>query len=496
MLERMFKIGYTSLLAISVLLGDSYAQSIKNTKLPSMEPVGGQPAAGSKKSVASLEEQVAYHRAFEAVIWAMPASAIYRFREGVLAIPGMADNVIIANSGPLTQTTELITANTVTPYISMFSDLRKGPLVLELPASSDKASLYGQIVDAWQVTIADVGPAGLDKGNGAKYLILPPGYNQAIPEGYYPIQSTTFRIGLAFRCVASRTGTNEDAYTFSKTLKTYQLAEAVNPPITKFKDVVDLPCHTLPFYDIRALQDIKEIIDVEPVREKDKVMMGMLATLGIVPGKLFSPTGKLKAAMERGVKDAYYYIWEQTDKLHAENPYWKDRNWTLAMYPDDNQEFEYDKGNAVEIDKRGAQWSYFTLMPKKFSNKTGVVYLAPTGDNTGKPLEAGKNYRLRVQKEVPARQFWSLTMYDHATRAFIMNPQKRNGFFLGQKDKPKVNEDGSVDIYIGPKPPPAGYENNWLPTIGKKPYLWFRFYAPAETFWDKSFKLNDFELIK
>ncbi len=118
------------------------------------EPLGGQPAIGSKPSVPDLDEQVAYQRAFEAVVWAMPASAIYRFRVGVLEVSGMADNVVVANSGPITQTTEAITPNTVTPYISEFSDLRKGPLVLELPAKTDKASLYGQIVDAWQLTLA------------------------------------------------------------------------------------------------------------------------------------------------------------------------------------------------------------------------------------------------------------------------------------------------------------------------------------------------------
>ena len=67
------------------------------------EPLGGQPSPGSKRSVPDLDAQVAYQRAFEAVVWAMPASAIYRFRVGVLEVPGMADNVVLAYSAPLTQ---------------------------------------------------------------------------------------------------------------------------------------------------------------------------------------------------------------------------------------------------------------------------------------------------------------------------------------------------------------------------------------------------------
>jgi hypothetical protein len=459
------------------------------------EPLGGQPPIGSKPSVPDLDAQVAYQRAFEAVVWAMPASAIYRFRVGVLEVPGMADNVVIANPGPLTQSTELITANTVTPYICEFSDLRKGPLVLELPAKTDQASLYGQIVDAWQVTLADVGPTGLDKGAGGKYLLIPPGYTQAIPSGYFPIQSGSFRIGMAFRSVPAPTASDVDAYAYSKTLKLYPLSEAANPAPTKFVNVLGVPVHTLPFYDIRALEDIKDIIDVEPVRPRDQVMMGMLATIGIERGKPFNPQGKIKDAMEKGVKDAYFYMQQLDTKLFASSLYWPDRHWSFVMVPDEKRGFEFVTDDAVQIDKRAAAWFFFTWYPKVLTDQAGTVYLAPTADQTGQPLEPGKTYRLRVPKDVPARQFWSLTLYDNATWSFIMNPLKRNGLSSLQKDSMKMNADGSVDLFVGPKAP-KGFESNWLPTMGKKPYLWFRLYAPGEAFWTKTFELPDVELVR
>ena len=459
------------------------------------EPLGGQPPIGSKPSVPDLDEQVAYQRAFEAVLWAMPASAIYRFRVGTLEQPGMADNVVAANPGPLTTMTEAITPNTVTPYIAEFSDLRKGPLVLELPAKTDKASLYGQIVDAWQVTLADVGPSGLDKGAGGKYLLLPPGYSQPIPDGYFPIQSSTYRIGMAFRSVPAPTASDADAYAYSKTLKIYPLSEAAHPAPTRFMNLLDVHLHTLPFYDIRALQDIKDIIDVEPVRPQDKVMMGMLATIGIERGKPFNPQGKLKAAMERGVKDAYFYMQQLDAKLFASSLYWPDRHWSFVMVPDEKHGFEFITNDAVQIDKRAAAWFFFTWYPKVLTEHAGTVYLAPTADQSGEPLKPGKTYRLRVPKDVPARQFWSLTLYDNATWSFIINPLKRAGLSSLNKDTMKMNADGSVDLYVGPKAP-AGFENNWLPSMGKKPYLWFRLYAPGETFWNKTFKLPDVELVK
>jgi hypothetical protein len=61
----------------------------------------------------------------------------------------------------------------------------KGPLVLEVPPASDKVSYFGTIVNAWDQPIEDVGPPGADKGKGAKYLLLPPGYEGDVPkEGY------------------------------------------------------------------------------------------------------------------------------------------------------------------------------------------------------------------------------------------------------------------------------------------------------------------------
>ena len=73
--------------------------------------------------------------------------------------------------------------------------------MLEVPAKTDKVVLYGQVVDAWQATIAGVGPVGEDKGAGGKYLFLPPGYSGPVPEGYFVVRSSTYRIVFAFRSI-------------------------------------------------------------------------------------------------------------------------------------------------------------------------------------------------------------------------------------------------------------------------------------------------------
>jgi hypothetical protein len=458
------------------------------------EAAGGQPAPGVQQSVSDLDAQIAYQRAFDAILWAMPASAIYRLRVGLLAQPGMADNVINSYSGPLHTFHEVITGNQVTPYIAATTDLRNGPVVVEVPAKTEKAVLYGQIVDAWQATLADVGPVGADKGAGGKYLLLPPDYRQTVPGEYFMIRSSGYRIFFAFRSIQLEGASVADAYAYSKTLKMYPLSEAAAPPPTKIVDGRPYPLHTLPFYDIRALQDIHDIISVEPVQPRDKVMMGMLATIGIEPGKPFNPPEALRPALEKGVVDAYYYMQSLDTKLFASSLYWADRHWSFVMVPDGRRGFDFVNDDAVEIDRRAAAWFFFTFYPKVLTDQAGTVYLAPIADSTGKALQAGKAYRLHVPGEMPAKQFWSLTVYDRRTWAFIENPLDRAGLGSFNMKEMKANSDGSVDLYFGPNAP-VGLESNWIPTMGKEPYVWLRLYAPDETFWSKTFKMPDVELV-
>ena len=293
---------------------------------------------------------------------------------------------------------------------------------------------------------------------------------------------TSYRLAFAFRSVHFPGATDADAYAYSKTLKMYYLSQAANPPEQKFIDpsVPSSPRYpTLPFYDIRYLKDIYDIVTVEPVQPRDKVMMGMLASLGIEKGKPFNPQGKLKAAMERGVVDAYFYLEEQADKVYSANLFWPDRHWSSTLQPDPAGGFEYVTDDAILLDARGMQFFIGTYYPKKLVvGKAATMYMGAVADSKGNRLAPDKNYRLHVPKDVPVKQFWSLTIYDMATWAFIYSPLERPGLSSFETSKMKVNDDGSVDLYIGPTSP-AGLESNWIPTQGKRPYPIFRFYGPT-----------------
>jgi hypothetical protein len=94
---------------------------------------------------------------------------------------------------------------------------------------------------------------------------------------------------------------------------------------------------------------------------------------------------------------------------------------------------------------------------------------------------------------VPARQFWSVTVYDSATQALIRKSPR--GSIDSYDSKAEKNADGSLEVYFGPKAP-AGKETNWLYTTPGKPWwTFFRFYGPEKPVFDKSWSLPDIEKV-
>lgn len=462
---------------------------------PTKEPLGGQPPVDSRLSVADLDYQVAYNRAFETVLWAGPAVAIYRFRAAAFSDLGFKDNDILAYSAVATPKLEALTANSSAPYLGSYSDLSKGPAVLEVPEAGAEGSLYGQVVDHWQTTIADVGPAGLDKGKASRYLFTPPGYKGEIPKGYIRVPSPSYRIAFAFRSVRAPGKTEQDAFNYAHKLRMYYLSEAPNPPEQKFVDPANETYPTLPIYDERFFNDVYDIFTVENIAERDRMMAGKLKSLGIERGKPFQPNETQRKAMKAAVVDAYHYMdrfWEHPDPRRY---FWKDRNYVDAMWSDDNRMFTYEYDNALDVDGRAAAFFGITYVPKVITDSPANWYLVAMGTGDRKPLEAGKTYRVNVPKDMPAQQFWALTVYDRATFAFIYTDSGRTTLSSYDVDKMRQEADGSVYVYVGTKAP-AGYENNLIPTAGKRPFPMFRFYGATRELYDHSFKMPDFELVE
>jgi len=123
----------------------------------------------------------------------------------------------------------------------------------------------------------------------------------------------------------------------------------------------------------------------------------------------------------------------------------------------------------------------------------GSQYLCTHTDASGSPLDGSKTYKLTIPADIPAKDFWSFTVYDSANRSMMATSQQFPA--ASSYTDVETNEDGTIDIYFGPKAP-EGKESNWVETDPEKGWTGiFRLYGPLEPFFDQTWKLNDIEPI-
>jgi len=435
--------------------------------------------------------QIAYQRGIEAVNWAIPAVSMLKMRDANFSLGG-GYNTVYYMSHPPTPQAEAMTPNNQTPYATIHMTTKQGPVVLEIPPASGRTAIFGSAVDVWQEPVADIGPAGSDQGRGGRYLFLPPRYEGEIPDGFFAVPMDTYEIYVALRCIPLGGASFEEAAEYSKQINAYPLSAADESPTGSYIDMYAKHLPTLPEYDMSYFDYVAELIDNEPLLERDKIMGGMLASIGIEKGRPFDPQGRLREALKKSVRDGYDYLEFMFETPgYSLSTYWPDRQW-YGIEPPSEDGFVFDEGDYVLLDQRGSLFHWATFVPRRLGKAS--AYVMGLRDSDGELLSGRANYRLRVPANVPARDFWSVIAYSKKTKAFIYNDIDRVGLSSYDKAALDVNEDGTIDIYFGATPP-AGIESNWIPTAGEDFFLIFRFYGPEDPVFDKSFVLPDVEKI-
>lgn len=443
--------------------------------------------------LSDVQRKLIERRACEAAIWGMPAVGVYDIELAIQRDAGAERGVIAYMTEPMDSRHGFLTANDVTPYVFGGGITIDEPVVIDVPAAGDKAAFFGTIVNAWQVPLADVGTTGDDAGEGGKYLILPPGYEGEVPsEGYFVYQSNTYGVHFAFRPVAKDGGTSSDQATYAQTLQVYALKDAENPPATRFVDVKENPINTLPVYDMTFFTDLNTVIQREPVLEQDKVMMAMLASLGMVRGEPFEPDEETQAALLEGLQCAYDTMQEHFI-TRSVVPLWEDKQWGIWAFAEGQPQagFPYVTEDMVLIDDRaGGSYSWITYLPKKLGG--GTFYLTGLTDSDGEMLNGEDTYKLTVPADTPAEDFWSVIVYSMKTKGFVKG-NERVGLATPSLPDMQVNDNGAADVYFAPTAP-DGLESNWIPT-GEDFFLLFRLYGPAEGWIESGWQLPDLEKI-
>jgi hypothetical protein len=446
------------------------------------------------ESVEKVYDYVDRARAVDVFINMIPAVSMYHLRQGMRDIGlTLANQILIAEDMPDSKPL-VLTWNNTSLYTWGFLDLKRdGPTVVELPPG-----VLGVFNDMYFRYMSDIGAAGPDKGQGGKYLVLPPGYEGDVPDGYFVVRSQTYGVWNFMRGYVKK-GAKEATDRIKGNLKVYPLARKDNPPQMKFVNMSGLAEYkTIPPNDFSFYESLNSLVQEEPTGWLDPELTGLIASIGIRKGQPFEPDARMKAILTDAVAIGNAYA--RSNTVFPRDPghqVYKDREseWVMA-FPEKDSYFLKDGARRVD----GRLWMHYNAVvvtPAMALTKPGAGsdYLIAGLDSKSRALDGAKTYRLRLPADFPVKDNWSVTIYDTQTRSMLQTDQEFAGINSLSADQ-KKNADGSIDVLFAPEAP-SGMEKNWIQTIpGKSWFIILRAYGPLQPWLDKTWRPSELELVK
>jgi hypothetical protein len=498
------------------------------TRIGTLEYKDGVPTVETAERV---RDTLDFTRALNAYNNSFRGASAYALGKGFQSI-GAEDNSIVIFSELMDSRSLFLTANSDTVYYVGIINLSKGPMVLEQPPNG-----LGTINDMWFSWIIDIGRPGPDRGEGGKYLIVPPGYDGPLPDsGYFIAHSKTNRVLYGARAFLENDDPKPAVENIKKNLKLYpytpggfgtSIATALtgtvrlaqNPPVpeTKFVEASGKAFNTIPPSDFGFFEMINENVQQEPATSYDVELAGQLAAIGIQHGKPFKPDARMKKILTdaAAVGNAtgrmlnWRYVVAHPEWSYYSNSMWSNMLWEGgAFFETPPPQFKdgmfkpYPPTGARTLDSRtGFYYAYTLDSPGMIMNIPGVgsQYLMGFVDSDGNPYDGSKTYKVTLPKGIPARAFWSLILYDNQSRSMLQTPQRfpRAGSQSYPSPAAEAASDGSTTVFIGPKQPDDVKRGNWIQTDPEKG--WFvilRLYSPLEPFFTKAWRPSEMELVQ
>ena len=275
------------------------------SRLGTLEFKDGAPSTATS---AKIYDNLDFTHAFEAFVNTFQGVNMGAIRKGFLSI-GVKDNEILVFSKLMDAKSLFLTANADTVYFVGFIDLSKGPMVFETPPDA-----LGTLDDFWWRWVTDFGVPGPDRGQGGKYLLLPPGYDGQLPEGgYFVARACTTRVVILGRMFMVNNDPAPTVELIKKATRIYpyeaggvgtsiaeflsgksKLAPLTPPPPNVFHEGSGKAFSTIPPGDDSFYEMLDDVVQQEPATALDPELMGPLAAIGIVKGKPFAPDSRMK----------------------------------------------------------------------------------------------------------------------------------------------------------------------------------------------------------
>ncbi|WP_223515972.1 DUF1254 domain-containing protein [Pseudomonas sp. GL-R-26] len=442
----------------------------------------------TRETSRKLYDHLDFLRGVEVFLNGIPGASMVAIRTGLREV-GAENGTVGIFENLMDSRSLFLTANTETIYFWSWLDLKDGPLIVETPPN-----ILGVIDDFWFRYVVDLGNAGPDKGKGGKYVLVPPGYEGKLPEGYFVVKSPTYGNLLFGRAFMENGDTRPGVASLKKGLRVYPLTSLKSPPQTRFISLSSKQMNTIHANTFKFYEELNQIVQEEPAGAYGPDMTGLMAAIGMQKGKPFEPDARMKKILTDSV--AVGNATARSIDFDNRNPMaliYPDRHWTTPFI---GGSYEWLNDGARNFDARTMFFYAATVNTPAMAIAMpgiGSQYTAANFDNEGNPFDGAKTYRLRVPANVPAKDFWSVVLYDTQTRSMLQTDTQFPS--LSSAKGLKANVDGSVDLYFAPSKP-ANAEN-WIQTIPGKSWMTiFRLYGPLKPWFDKSWQLNDIEPVK
>lgn len=462
------------------------------TRLGLLEFFDGFP---TEETTRKVFDNLDFLRGVEVFLNGIPMTSLEGLREGHTHMGATSCTQMLLADQLLDSNPLFLTGNTDTVYCSGMLDLQKdGPTVVEIPPGCGP----GTVNDAYFRFVIDMGAPGPDRGRGGKYLILPPDFEEQPPEGYFTAQSPSYVNWVILRgfLVDGKPQTANEM--FKNGVKIYPLKDKDNPPPMEFISFSKKVLNTIHANNFEFFRELDRVIQREPVDMLDPEIRGLFASIGIIKGKPFSPDERMKKILTDAV--AVGNATARTIAFNSRIPetyIYEDSSWTTG-FVGGSYEWLLEGGSGGRyLDARTLFFYVATVNTPAMALKmvgVGSQYALNAKDADGNYLDGSQNYRLNIPAPVPAKDFWSVVVYDPQTRSELQTSQPFPGK-NNQRDELIYNDDGSVDLYYGPNPP-QGFEKNWTQTVpGKGWFAALRLYGPLEAWFDQSWRLGEFVKI-
>ncbi len=437
----------------------------------------------TKKSAATVYEKLDAHRATELYLWSLPIVSNIQWRKEIMKKHPQYKNNSVLHVKSYDDRVGVLTINQSSEYFASYVNLDKAATIIKIPPGI----VVGLVTDIWQRGLTDLGVFSTNAGDGGTYVLYGPRTpRDRIPDikGAKRLKSETSNSFILMRFIRIKGKTPIEK--LQAKVRIYSDGEK---PKLHLIPGGNKPLQGYPPRGMAYWKLLHEILQEEDVAERDRFFMYWAHTLGIARGKPFNPTKAQRKALMAGVVSgeaaAKTLVFNERMKGVLRKDGW--RYILSGRLPDAFENTQRTRDFDMLDPRSRFTYEAITSSPRMGHPLPGKgqAYAGRFEDSNGQRLYGERSYVMKFKSAPPAELFWSVVFYDAESRTLIVN--KTRNATIGSRATPnlKINKDGSIYIFAGPKAP-KGWESNWVETVpGRGWFPYVRMYGPGKAWFDE-----------